>query len=434
MTPCPGLHLYNPSGVSVFLIALALIGSANRGSAQTPTVDRVAWSGVRLGPHAIGYGAFTLRDASRTLRPDTSVPRRVVPRAIPVRVWYPARSDDVMPKVTFGDLLFVASRTTERDPLDARIDSALALRTRGLHSYSAQRYARAGGTALLARDTAGLVDLAFRAAITSARRTWRLPGRHPLVLFAGGTAHSVDENVALWELLASFGYVVAAIPTVAIDPAAEEVYQPADGVGLETIVQDLEAVLTNLLARAYVDSARIAGVGFSFGGAGVLTLAARNARIRAVVGLDPSFIAARHLPTIRQNPLFDARRLLVPILEIHRADTTVDLSLLEEAKRSARTSIELTGVDHIDFNSYVLLYGPLFRHNAPNASRDSAIAVKSDTYRAMIESIRHFLDSSLSVRRTSTGHVAPLAIRGEGPVWNAVPATSIRVRQWTATP
>jgi dienelactone hydrolase len=254
-------------------------------------------------------------------------------------------------------------------------------------------------------------------------------GARPLIIFAGGTAHSTDENVALWEVLASHGYVVAALPTVAVGANAEGAYLPDDALGLETVTRDIEAVLAYARRRPDVDPVRVAVVGFSFGGAAGVAAAARHAGIRAVVGLDASFIAARHLPMIRSAPLFDVRRLAVPLLEFHRADSaTVDLSLVEAARGRARFSIELSGLDHVDFNSYILLYGPLLPRGT-RPVRDSALFVKAATYRAMVETTRLFLDDALGRVPVDSSALAA-ALRGEGAVWADVPRATIRARRW----
>jgi dienelactone hydrolase len=302
-------------------------------------------------------------------------------------------------------------------------------RTMSLHPYAAQKYARAGGTELVAADTVGLVArvLAMR---THARLGVPASAgrRRPVVVFAGGTAHSTDENVALWEHLASHGYVVAAIPTVSMKVGPG--YLPDDALGLETIARDFEVALARLRARPDVDSSRVALAGFSFGGAAAIIVAARHRGIGAVVALDASFIARRYQQMLRASPLFDPRRLHAPILEFHRADTaTVDLSLLEAAVGSSRTSIELSGLDHVDFNSYVLAYGPLLQQRVPRAARDSALTVKAASYRAMVETTRLFLDEALRGTAANAAGVNP-ALRAEGPIWARVPATTIRVRHW----
>ena len=414
----PSLSDANRSSARACAIVLASVLAVTAPRLHAQRAPAAApWSGVPSGPLAIGYQALSLRDSTRTLLPDTAGRREPRPRVIPVRVWYPAaRAARRAAPLTFAGII---GRSTGEP------DSGLAERTRGLHRYAAQRYDRAGGQPLVAADTIGLTVRALATATAAIADAPPAAGRHPLVVFAGGTAHSLDENVALWEHLASHGYVVAVIATIATEQGIEQAYLPDDAAGLETVTRDLEVVLARMAARANVDGQRVAAAGFSFGGAAALALAARNARVRAVIGLDPSFIAGRHLAMLRAHPLFDARRVDVPILDFHRADTaTVDLALLEAASRSARTSIEITGLDHVDFNSYMLLYAPLLQARSARPARDSALAFKADAYRAMVQTTRIFLDEVLAGRPTAESRL------GTGPVWASMPAGALRVRRW----
>jgi dienelactone hydrolase len=410
------------------MIVLATVASRLHAQQVNGAPAAVRWSGLPSGPLAVGYESLSLRDSSRTLLPDTLGARSARTRVIPVRIWYPAASGAATRRVSPVTFAGVIGRGAGEP------DSGLAERTRGLHRYAAQKYDRAGGQPLIAADTLGLTALALATPTAARTGAPAAAGRHPLVLFAGGTAHSLDENVGLWEHLASHGYVVAVIATIANEQGAEQAYLPDDAAGLETVTRDLEVVLARISTRSNVDVQRVAAAGFSFGGAAALALAARNAKVRAVVGLDPSFIAGRHLPMLRAHPLFDARRVDVPVLEFHRADTaTVDLSLLEGASRSTRTSIEIAGLDHVDFNSYSLLYAPLLRGRSVRPARDSALAFKADAYRAMVQTARAFLDTTLGARPPEARPGPPNgeeALRASGPVWASVPASTLRVRQW----
>ena len=105
--------------------------------------------------------------------------------------------------------------------------------------------------------------------------------------------------------------------------------------------------------------------------------------------------------------------------------------LLLSATRSARISIELTGLDHIDSNSYVLLYGPLLQARFRRPARDSAIARKAAIYRAMVETSRWFLTMALD-SAAPVGEDGRRALEAKGPVWDRVPGDTSRVRSWPA--
>jgi hypothetical protein len=387
----------------IILAACVLCGRVLPAAAQgTPSMLH-NWSGLPLGPYRVGYRILYLSDPSRTVLPDTITRTdRQTQRTLGVRMWYPTSARGST--VTFSEVVDTARRTPW-------IAHPLAERTMSLEHYAARKYASAGSPHWVAADTADMVRLALNTPTSSIANAAPLAGRHPLVVFAGGTYHSTDENVGLWEYLASRGYVIAVIPTTATEFEPTAAYLPDDALGLETLTRDLEFITSVMVRRSEVDSTRIVASGFSFGGAAALYAAARNERYIAVVGLDPSFIAAKHRTTIQNAPLFDPRRVHASVLEFHRADTTVDLTIERSAVNSDRTSYELRGLDHVDFNSYVLLYGDQLRARRPLATRDTAIQVKAAAYRAMVGIIGRFLDAAVGVHRTPE----------QSSVWTGVP-------------
>jgi dienelactone hydrolase len=111
---------------------------------------------------------------------------------------------------------------------------------------------------------------------------------YPAIAFAHGFSmfgltHGARDNAGNGEYLASWGYV-AAIPVLPDD--------------VEGRIDDMQEVLSYLEAETgrpasflyqKVDTNRLATAGHSFGGATVLALSARDARIKAVVALDPVY-------------------------------------------------------------------------------------------------------------------------------------------------
>ena len=111
---------------------------------------------------------------------------------------------------------------------------------------------------------------------------------YPAIAFAHGFSmfgltNGAEDNAGNGDHLASWGYVVA-IPVLPDD--------------VEGRIADMQEVLSYLQAQAStpgsflyqkVNTDRLALAGHSFGGATVLALAARDARFKAVVALDPVY-------------------------------------------------------------------------------------------------------------------------------------------------
>jgi hypothetical protein len=141
----------------------------------------------------------------------------------------------------------------------------------------------------------------------------------------------------------------------------------------------------------------------------------RDARIGAVVGYDPSFIARRFAPTITGAPLFSPARSHAPVLEFHRADTTVTMSVLDTLARVPRYSVELRGPNHIDFNSYTLVFQHLLQARAQSAGRrlprDSALVFKAAAYEGVVRATERFLGHYLGANARQFGGVPSSDLR-----------------------
>lgn len=98
-----------------------------------------------------------------------------------------------------------------------------------------------------------------------------------------GFSQGATENAGNGEHLASWGYVVA-IPNLP-DAAEERI------TGLTGVLDYLAAQASTQGAFFYgkVDSGRLATAGYSLGGATALAVAGRDARVKAVVALDPVY-------------------------------------------------------------------------------------------------------------------------------------------------
>jgi hypothetical protein len=115
------------------------------------------------------------------------------------------------------------------------------------------------------------------------------------------------------------------------------------------------------------------------------------------VGLDASFIGVRFIDVVRRSPFY-ASSLTVPILDLHRRDTaTVRYDIIDDLPDAARYTVELDDLNHVDFNSYVLLYSDLL---GPAATPTDA-ARRAHAYVTMVLAIERFLEASIGAGGTT---------------------------------
>ncbi len=383
----------------ILLLALA----ADLG-AQTPKL----WGGLPAGAHRVGYRAVHHLDVARVFPAPRSWRDAARNRQRPVwlQLWYPTAAVPPRPNGTYAMYLNPRVGVT---PIADSLSLGLQRRTLGIHRYVLGKYFSA--------DSAGLHARLRGAPTNAVPNAPPSGGRYPVILYAAGAYNSTDENAVLWELLASHGFVVVAVPSQGHD----QVDLATDAEGLATQVGDLEAAIRYLGNFAGADLSRIGAMGFSFGGAAALLLAMRNADVDAVAALDASFMAPRFQQLIREFPFFAPDRLHVPLLEVHRRDSAlVTYALLDSLRYADRTSVELAGLDHIDFNDYVLLYQQL----AP--SRDDMVLARVRAYTTMARQLLSYWQATIGTARAQPFD-AQVA-------WRGYPEQSVSVRKRAALP
>jgi tetratricopeptide (TPR) repeat protein len=134
-------------------------------------------------------------------------------------------------------------------------------------------------------------------------------------------------------------------------------------------------------------------MGFSFSGQAALLMAMRNPDIKAVVGLDPSFISKFYSQFLKNSPFYNVDSVVVPVLEMHRRDAnTVFYEITDALKYSERYSFDINDLNHIDFTNFALLYTAVLPEQA---KQNSPISARKAAYEAMSRYILDFLDVQL---------------------------------------
>lgn len=194
-----------------------------------------------MGKSPVGFHSELLWDDSRTFN---GMDRRPVLLGI----WYPAELSETSQQLRYKDYLLADS---QHDGV-ALSDTTMAWVKGGFV---------AGAEAFFGveePDALKLMDLPVRAFDNAMVK----PGKHPLLLYAASFNAGIHENSAIWEYLASRGYVIAAIASVGSDLPG----MTADPIGISAQLADFEFLHKTMMGRDYVDPDKLATAGFSWGG------------------------------------------------------------------------------------------------------------------------------------------------------------------------
>ena len=308
-------------------------------SAQTGAQDR--WHGAsnakerrpfhlieRMGPFAVGLRVVEQYDPSRMF-PNTSPPPEEAYRPLQTLIWYPARKGTARPS-TFSE--YIALQETE---------------------ISFGHPQRATGT-----EARRLIAMApsYNSVLKAVRNAPARDGHFPVVIYAPSFSAVSWENADLCEYLASFGYVVLAVPAMGVGRESTH-----DVTGTNEQARDISFLIDYSESVPYADPSEIAVVGFSWGGIANLFAASRDGRIKALVALDGSM---RYFPGVVSSagdvhpdkmtiPLlyFEGQHSLEDQDELENSFHDPGPSVLNEWTHGDLIAVSMQGLVHSEFSS-----------------------------------------------------------------------------------
>lgn len=252
--------------MTVFGLLLACISLA---AAQQPAF----WGTLKKGPHTVGFECRWASDPSRTYRLPGSEPDPAEPaRPILLNIWYPAAEPKGRP-MQHREYFDIESRQPEFRAISK------GLREYALEVAATEILGKAADKRTL-EDKAAL-DKVLDTATASYRGAKPASGRFPLVIYHAGYGSSFEDNAALCEYLASWGYVVVGSAFQKLDGSSFNI-EGAEGTG-----QDLLFIIRYAQGMANVDWDHIGYVGHSGGAqAGLVFQSHGGTRVDAMVSLD----------------------------------------------------------------------------------------------------------------------------------------------------
>ncbi len=329
------------------------------------------------GKYTIGFTHYLALDSTRTYKRASEWNNQVLFREIPVSIWYPSsiHSEGKSP-MTMLQYMEILKGEEEWEYLPNE-----QILNWFYYSNTPQNQAH------LREYTQAYLNINPE------------KGKFPAILYASSYQASSIENFTLCEYLASHGYVVISSPSRGTENRLLEGGTAKD---MESQARDIEFLMLQLMKRDNVDVAKIATIGFSFGGLSNVLAQMRNKYIKAIVSLDGS--VKYQYPTLKKSPFAAIDKVDVPFIHMAQKDIPkqvmmedkIDTSLnkrfdfYDELIHSSAYSLKFNCLSH----SYFSTLGVIFqdRDNRQDTT-DSAIVA---SYRWMSLYTLHFLNAYLN--------------------------------------
>ncbi len=356
------------------LVAIAfimLLGYVLRGQTSLEEIN------LRNGPYGVGFSHYTAVDSTRLYTIENNFDNKYIHRPIPISLWYPTHSaSSIKTQMTVLDYLEILKEEEE----SKNLPNELLLDWFPDLSDTPQNRARLSEK-VNARSNADFSE-----------------GKFPLIVYAPGNQKSSIENFALFEYLASNGFVVLSSPSRGTHTKWLEGGTTKD---METQSRDVEFLLKEMYKYKTIDTDNIALMGFSFGGLSNAITVMKNKNIRALVSLDGA--ERYNYPVLENSPYFNLERFTLPY--IHFAQKEIPEEVLITDNIPAALNREFQLYDSLNYSnaysyrfhdlthSYFGTIGVLFSYRDKRQDKSDAKIMAS--YKLLAQHTLQFLDATL---------------------------------------
>jgi dienelactone hydrolase len=307
------------------------------------------WPGTEPGPYEVGYRVLHEYDTTRTFKPKFDYFGRptegTIARPVQISVWYPAPPVPGPSRMKLEDYYFTTA--TETDFAQPSIERLTILKNRLKNIWPIEfRIPPEGRAAIRER-----IEAAFQEEVFAVKDAAPGKGPFPLIVHLPGYNASPSHHAYLFEVLASHGYVVAAVPNMGrfrreIDDEAAS---------LEVQARDLEFAVARMGEFPFVDISRVGTTGMSWGGFSNVLFGGRDARVDAVLTLDGAITMPEELKLIEAVPgysheAFDKAYMQLLVAPSEAKFRPKDLRFFEALEYSDAHMVQFRGVDHDEFS------------------------------------------------------------------------------------
>ncbi len=332
---------------------------------------------LKNGAYNVGFKHYTRIDSTRFYKIENNFDNQITNRPIPISIWYPTRiksSDSNQLKVL--DYLEVLKEEEESKNLPNEL----------LLDWFPDLGDTPQNRAHLFEKVNALSNADF------------LEGKFPVVVHAPSYQASSIENFALFEYLASNGFVVISSPSRGTDTRWLEGGTTKD---METQSRDVEFLLKEIHKYGNIDFDKIALMGFSFGGLANAITVMKNKTLSAVVSLDGT--ERYNYRVLEKSPYFNLDRFNIPYIHFAQKDIPEEVlisdqipaelnykfQLYDSLKYSNAYSYKFHDLTHSYFGTIGVLFA--FRDKRQDKSDSEIMA----SYKLLYEHTLQFLNATL---------------------------------------
>ncbi|MEC7770717.1 MAG: prolyl oligopeptidase family serine peptidase [Bacteroidota bacterium] len=343
--------------------------------------------GLKAGYYQVGFKHYVIKDSTRTYRIHNEFSNQLIDRPIPISLWYPAKIEHKSThQLSVLNYLEILKEEEEWKNLPNYF----------LLDWFPYLWNTPQNKAHLSEIVNAFSNPTF------------LDGNFPVVVYAPSYQASSIENFALFEYLASNGFVVVSSPSRGTDTRWLEGGTTKD---LETQSRDVEFLLKEIRRYKNIDSEKVALMGFSFGGLANAITVMKNENISAVVSLDGT--ERYNYPVLEKSPYFDLDKFTVPY--IHFAQKEIPKSVLISDKIPEELNYKFQLYDSLKYSnayryrfhdlthSYFSSFGVLFANRDKRQDKSDDRIMTS--YRLLSEHTLEFLNAILKKEKTASDFI-----------------------------
>ena len=336
---------------------------------------------LKYGEYKVGFRHYTINDSTRTYQIHNEFNNRLINRPIPISIWYPATiKKSNSQQLTVLDYLEILKEEEEWENLPNEF----------LLDWFPYLWNTAQNKAHLSEKAIAFSNPTF------------LDGNFPVIVYAPSYQASSMENFALFEYLASNGYVVISSPSRGTDTRWLEGGTVRD---METQSRDVQFLLKEIHNYKNIDSEKVALMGFSFGGLANVITVMKNKNISAIVSLDGT--ERYNYPVLEKSPYFDLDKFAIPYAHFAQKEIPKEVLISDKIpdelnyKFQLYDSLKYSNVYRYRFHdlthAYFSSFGVLFANR--DARQDKSDDKIMASYRLLCEHTLQFLNAATKKRK-----------------------------------